>query len=331
MHLALYGAGGFYTSGGGVAGRRGDFITSPEVGPLFGAVLARCARRDGGASSARPSSSRSSRRAPGRARSPGRSAPPGRRASMRCDYIAVEVSDAQRERHPEWVTSVVADARRRRSCGVVFANELLDNLPFRLFVMDGGVARGLRGGATATARSPRCCAAPTTSSTSRLPTDRRARVAGARAAAGRCVGAPSRGRRARRGRLRAGRLCGRHHRRPRPASVAAVAAHLSRARARRALPPLDLARRTSPPTLPSTSCSALSAIPTRCARSRSSCSVGASTSWSTRAGGSGPSRLRGRIVAAMAMRSRVREAEALLDVRPASERSPSSRSTCTLG
>lgn len=32
---------GFYSSGRGVAGRRqGDFITSPEVGPLFGAVLA---------------------------------------------------------------------------------------------------------------------------------------------------------------------------------------------------------------------------------------------------------------------------------------------------
>jgi len=33
-------AGGFYASGG-AAGRRGDFLTSPEVGPLFGAVVAR--------------------------------------------------------------------------------------------------------------------------------------------------------------------------------------------------------------------------------------------------------------------------------------------------
>lgn len=34
--------GGFYTAGRGRAGRReGDFLTSPEVGPLFGAVLAR--------------------------------------------------------------------------------------------------------------------------------------------------------------------------------------------------------------------------------------------------------------------------------------------------
>jgi len=37
---------GFYTSGRGVAGgRKGDFITSPEVGPLFGAVLARAIDR----------------------------------------------------------------------------------------------------------------------------------------------------------------------------------------------------------------------------------------------------------------------------------------------
>ncbi len=39
---ALYGADGFYTSGRGIAGRRGgDFITSPEVGPLFGTLVAR--------------------------------------------------------------------------------------------------------------------------------------------------------------------------------------------------------------------------------------------------------------------------------------------------
>ena len=41
MDVALYDPGhGFYASGG-EAGRRGDFLTSPEVGPLFGAVLAR--------------------------------------------------------------------------------------------------------------------------------------------------------------------------------------------------------------------------------------------------------------------------------------------------
>ena len=40
MDRALYGPSGFYTTGGR-AGRRGDFLTSPEVGPLFGAVVAR--------------------------------------------------------------------------------------------------------------------------------------------------------------------------------------------------------------------------------------------------------------------------------------------------
>jgi SAM-dependent MidA family methyltransferase len=40
IDLALYGEGGFYVAGGG-AGKRRDFLTSPEVGPLFGAVVAR--------------------------------------------------------------------------------------------------------------------------------------------------------------------------------------------------------------------------------------------------------------------------------------------------
>src|SRR5690349_23750673 len=41
VEVALYDpADGFYASGGR-AGRRGDFLTSPEVGPLFGALLAR--------------------------------------------------------------------------------------------------------------------------------------------------------------------------------------------------------------------------------------------------------------------------------------------------
>src|SRR4051812_44828356 len=41
VDAALYDPdGGFYASGG-AAGRRGDFLTAPEVGPLFGAVVAR--------------------------------------------------------------------------------------------------------------------------------------------------------------------------------------------------------------------------------------------------------------------------------------------------
>ncbi len=40
IDLALYSDGGFYGAGGS-AGRRGDFLTSPEVGPLFGVLVGR--------------------------------------------------------------------------------------------------------------------------------------------------------------------------------------------------------------------------------------------------------------------------------------------------
>lgn len=42
MEIALYDVhSGFFASGHGAPGRGGDFLTSPEVGPLFGAVIAR--------------------------------------------------------------------------------------------------------------------------------------------------------------------------------------------------------------------------------------------------------------------------------------------------
>jgi NADH dehydrogenase [ubiquinone] 1 alpha subcomplex assembly factor 7 len=46
VEVALYGPSGFFTRGGG-AGRAGrDFVTSPEVGPLFGACVARAIDRE---------------------------------------------------------------------------------------------------------------------------------------------------------------------------------------------------------------------------------------------------------------------------------------------
>ena len=51
-------------------------------------------------------------------------------------YVAVEVSAAQRARHPAGVESVAAMPEAPID-GVVLANELLDNLPFRLAVHDG--------------------------------------------------------------------------------------------------------------------------------------------------------------------------------------------------
>jgi len=135
MGDALYGAAGFYT-GSGSAGRRGDFLTSPEVGPLFGAVVARHLdaewRRigepgefvvvDAGAG-------------PGTLARAILAAAPDCAAAMR--YVAVEVSGVQRQRHPEGIESV-AEMPSGPFDGVVIANELLDNLPFRLAVFDQG-------------------------------------------------------------------------------------------------------------------------------------------------------------------------------------------------
>ncbi len=133
---ALYGKSGFYSSGGR-AGRRGDFITSPEVGPLFGAVLARWCDAvwrelgqpadfyvyDLGAG-------------PGTLARSILAAQPSCLDGDASRYVAVEVSAEQRARHPEGIQSrpMLPDGRLT---GVVIANELLDNVPFRLMVFDG--------------------------------------------------------------------------------------------------------------------------------------------------------------------------------------------------
>ena len=134
MGLALYGEGGFYQDSG-KAGRRGDFITSPEVGPLFAAVIARylddCWNELGC-----PSSFDVVEVGAG----PGTLARGIFDAQPKCisalKYVAVEISESQRAMHPDFVES--AESFPDRSIqGVVFANELLDNLPFKLFVYDG--------------------------------------------------------------------------------------------------------------------------------------------------------------------------------------------------
>ncbi len=135
MESALYGPTGFYT-GTGRAGRRGDFLTSPEIGPLFGHVVAnfldaeweRLERPDeftvvdAGAG-------------PGTLARAVLGADPSCGAALR--YVAVDVSASQREQHPAGVESR-AELPDGPFDGVVIANELLDNLPFRLAVYDDG-------------------------------------------------------------------------------------------------------------------------------------------------------------------------------------------------
>ena len=134
MSLALYGEGGFYQTGG-KAGRHGDFITSPEVGPLFAAVIARYLD-DCWIELGRPHTFDVVEVGAG----PGTLARGVFEAKPEClvamKYIAVEISAAQRELHPDFVESVEVFPEKEIN-GVVLANELLDNLPFRLFVFDG--------------------------------------------------------------------------------------------------------------------------------------------------------------------------------------------------
>ena len=163
MEAALYDPdGGFFARRGG-AGRGGsDFITSPEVGGLFGAMVAALDRRLVGPSRpARPVPGRRGRSGSGPAR-PDRAGPPRPGCAAALRYVLVERSAALRAVQHEGLPLEPADdrprscggARARRApepvpgqgpvvtsladlpatpfTGVVVANELLDNLPFRI-------------------------------------------------------------------------------------------------------------------------------------------------------------------------------------------------------
>jgi SAM-dependent MidA family methyltransferase len=135
MKDALYGPNGFYIRGSRAGRRGGDFITSPEVGPLFGTVIAGylddCWEKLGS-----PSKFDVVECGAGS----GTLARSILAAKPRClqtlNYVAVEVSAAQRALHPKGVESRETMPDHAIN-GVILANELLDNLPFRLFVFDG--------------------------------------------------------------------------------------------------------------------------------------------------------------------------------------------------
>jgi len=148
MDAALYDdEGGFYARGG-QAGRRGDFLTSPEVGPLFGVVLAR-ALDTWWDELGRPAPFTVIDAGAG----PGTLGRSVFTAQPRCliegalHYVAVERSAAQRARQADLLgTSGLSSSASMPPApitGVVLANELLDNLPFRLAVFDGSWREGV--------------------------------------------------------------------------------------------------------------------------------------------------------------------------------------------
>jgi len=178
VDLALYGDGGFFTAGAG-AGRRADFLTSPEVGPLFGAVLAR-AIDDEWQRLRRPDPFVVVEGGGGRGALAKAilDAAPACAPALR--YVCVERSPALRAAALELlpaepaenvfgavvggdldeervvpgtgpVVAVLDDLPLVPVVGMVIANELLDNLPFRLLERHAGtwleVLVGLDGGA----------------------------------------------------------------------------------------------------------------------------------------------------------------------------------------
>lgn len=132
VEAALYDPdGGFYATGGR-AGRDGDFLTAPEVGPLFGAVVARAVDTWWDAAG-RPASFVVEEwgAGPGTLARAVVAAEPLALSSGALRWVAVERSASQRARHREHPQLVSAAPDRASSAvDVVLANELLDNLAF---------------------------------------------------------------------------------------------------------------------------------------------------------------------------------------------------------
>ncbi len=126
---------GFYQTGGR-AGRRGDFLTSPEVGPLFGAVMARAIDgwwRDLGHPT--PFNVFEWGAGPGTLARAVIAAEPEALRSGALLWHAIERSATQRAQHREHpsLLSSATGPSDQAPAGVVLANELLDNLGFDLY------------------------------------------------------------------------------------------------------------------------------------------------------------------------------------------------------
>ncbi|MDP9404106.1 MAG: SAM-dependent methyltransferase [Actinomycetota bacterium] len=152
METALYDQQGGFFATGGAAGRRGHFLTSPEVGPLFGAILARALDR-WWAELGRPEPYVVVEAGAGT----GTLAAGVRAALPACapalHYVMVERSEPLRGRQAAVVPlarpsdpphdarpifTSLAELPGQPFAGIVVANELLDNLPVHLLERRGG-------------------------------------------------------------------------------------------------------------------------------------------------------------------------------------------------
>lgn len=139
MELALYGPGGYYERP--PVGPSGDFVTSPHVHPVFGAMLGDAVREMFEALG-RPAPLRIAEVGAG----DGTLAAQLRvaLADLDVDYEAVDVSAGARSALAS-IDGVHTGAELTGQPHVVVANELLDNLPFRRLRGDREIRVGLEG------------------------------------------------------------------------------------------------------------------------------------------------------------------------------------------
>ncbi len=134
MEMCLYDPeAGFYGAGGVRPGEQADFVTSPEVSPWFGRLLGRWAAKLSGGNSLLVEAGAGS----GSLLEPLVDEVGDRFAGV----YALEISTAARETISRQLPGIVDVSRwdevPRGGRGVVIANELLDNLPFRLLDRHG--------------------------------------------------------------------------------------------------------------------------------------------------------------------------------------------------
>ena len=145
MRFALYAPGlGYYSAGAAKFGAEGDFVTAPEISPLFAATcaapIAATLEALGGGSMLEfgPGSGRFAA---------GVLQALGRAGRLPAEYLLLEVSADLRERQQAQLARAGADAPcplrwlerlPDRFDGVVFANEVLDAMPCERFVMRDG-------------------------------------------------------------------------------------------------------------------------------------------------------------------------------------------------